>query len=70
MEYRCETTSVEGFVQLLACNYLPHGYWFYVTGSIPPGKDARLVDAKLIDKYEIGLPRATRRRRKRMGSWQ
>ena len=67
MSYRCETTSVEGFVQLLACNYLPHGYWFYVTGRVPEGKDPRKVDAKLIAKYEIDLPRATRSRRKRLG---
>lgn len=67
MSYRCETTTVEGFVQLLACNYLPHGYWFYVTGCVPDGKDARQVDAKLISKYEIDLPRATRSRRKRLG---
>ncbi len=38
MEYRYLTTSLEGFVQQLACNILPHGYWFYVRGSIPDGK--------------------------------
>ncbi len=27
MEYRYLTTSLEGFVQQLACNILPHGYW-------------------------------------------
>ncbi|MHB8954584.1 MAG: hypothetical protein ACYC4U_16555 [Pirellulaceae bacterium] len=67
MRYRCETTSVEGFVQLLACNYLPHGYWFYVTGWIPTDKDARKVDIKLITKYDIDVARATRARRKRSG---
>ena len=67
MRYRCETTSVEGFVQLLACNYLPHGYWFYVTGSIPADKDVRKVDAKLISKYDIDITRTTRSRRKRSG---
>src|SRR5208283_4882943 len=67
MEYLCETTSIEGFVQLLACNYLPHGYWFYVTGWVPEGKDPRQVDAKLIDKYGIDLPRTAKSRRKRLG---
>jgi hypothetical protein len=67
MRYSCETTSVEGFVQLLACNLLPHGYWFYVTGHIPDGKDLRRVDAKLIDKYDAGLSRAARARRKQLG---
>jgi hypothetical protein len=67
MGYLCETTSVEGFVQLLACNYLPHGYWFYVTGSVPLNKDPRQVDAKLIAKYSIDQTRASRSRRKRSG---
>jgi hypothetical protein len=26
-------TSISGFVQQLAVSYLPHGYWFYVTGA-------------------------------------
>ena len=67
MEYRCETTSVEGFVQLLACNYLPHGYWFYVTGIVPENKDVRRIDGKLIEKYGIDRSRAARSRRKRLG---
>jgi hypothetical protein len=67
MEYLCETTSVEGLVQLLACNLLPHGYWFYVSGWIPEGKDPRRVDAKLIDKYGVDLGRTARARRKRLG---
>ncbi len=32
MEYRCVAGSVAGFVQQLASCYLPHGYWFYVSG--------------------------------------
>jgi hypothetical protein len=54
-------------VQLLACNYLPHGYWFYVTGWVPGNKDVRQVDAKLIAKYDIDLTRTTRARRKKSG---
>jgi hypothetical protein len=67
MEYRCEATSVEGFVQQLSSNYLPHGYWFYVTGSVPEGKDPRSVDRKLIEKYGIGISRQSRARRKAAG---
>jgi hypothetical protein len=67
MEYRCEATSVAGFVQQLACAYLPHGYWFYVTGRIPSAKDPQRVDEKLIDKYGIGLSRQSRARRKQVG---
>lgn len=51
--YRCETTSVTGFVQQIACCYLRHGYWWYVTGVIPDNKDPRSVDRKLIERYDI-----------------
>lgn len=64
MVYRCVCTSLEGFVQQLACNYLPHGYWFYVSGIVPESKDGQAVDAKLIDKYGIDVSRTMRSRRK------
>ena len=67
MDYRCETTSVTGFVQQLATAYLPHGYWFYVTGQIPLHKDPRDVDQKLLAKYGIAISRPARARRKRAG---
>lgn len=67
MQYRCVATSVTGFVQLLACNLLPHGYWFYVAGRIPPHKDPAAVDAKLIDQYGIALSKRERARRKQLG---
>ena len=38
MQYRAVTSSVEGFVQQIACCYLRHGYWFYVKGWVPSGK--------------------------------
>lgn len=67
MPYRAVTTSVEGFVQQIACCYLRHGYWFYVTGRIPNGKDAPAIDAKLIEKYGIAVSESTRARRKKAG---
>lgn len=67
MDYRYEATSVTGFVQQLGCNYLPHGYWFYVTGRVPDGKDPALVDRKLMDRYGVGLSRQQRARRKAAG---
>jgi hypothetical protein len=67
MEYRYLATSVEGFVQQLACNLLPHGYWFYVQGKIPQGKDAALVDEKLLQRYDVGISRQARARRKQAG---
>jgi hypothetical protein len=67
MEYRWEATSITGFVQQLACNYLPHGYWFYVTGRIPEGKPVQAVDRKLLEKYGVALNRSQRSRRKKAG---
>lgn len=67
MEYRAEATSVEGFVQQIACCYLRHGYWFYVSGWIPQGKDPKAVDEKLIAKYGIAVSESTRARRKIAG---
>lgn len=67
MQYRCEATSFEGFIQQLAVAYLPHGYWFCVAGEVPEGKDPRAVDRKLIERYGVDLSRWARARRKRVG---
>lgn len=67
MSYRAKATSVEGLVQQIACAYLRHGYWFYVAGTVPEGKDPSAVDVKLIQKYEIAVSESTRRRRKQAG---
>lgn len=67
MKYRCEATSVIGFVQQIACSYLRHGYWWYVTGVIPSHKDPNRVDVKLVDRYEIDLSEWKRSRRKQLG---
>jgi len=65
--YRCEATSAEGFVQQLAVSYVGHGYWFYVTGVVPDGKDPLAVDRKLIDRYGVDASKWARARRKRAG---
>src|SRR5262245_16793792 len=65
--YRSEATSVEGFVQQRAVSYLGNGYWFYVTGEIPEGKDPAKVDEKLLARYRIDLSKWARARRKRAG---
>lgn len=67
MEYRYLTTSLEGFVQQVACNILPHGYWFYVRGVIPDDKDPAAIDRKLLDRYRINISRQQRARRKLQG---
>jgi len=51
--YRCVATSIEGFVQQVACSYLVNGYVFYVRGVVPEGKEPETVDAKLIEKYAV-----------------
>lgn len=65
--YRCETVSVEGFVQQLAVAYVQHGHWFYVTGKVPPHKDPRTVDAKLIERYGLDISKWARARAKATG---
>jgi hypothetical protein len=65
--YRCEATTVAGFVQQLAVSYIGHGYWFYVTGIVPDRKDPLAVDGKLIEHYGIDISKWARARRKRAG---
>lgn len=40
---------------------------FYVSGWIPEGKDPRLVDRKLVDRYGINISKWSRSRRKSAG---
>ncbi|MFO0809050.1 MAG: hypothetical protein U0746_10535 [Gemmataceae bacterium] len=66
-DYRCEATTVAGFVQQLSVAYVTHGYWWYVTGDVPERKDPAAVDRTLVEKYAIHLSRWTRYRRKSLG---
>lgn len=65
--YRCVATSVAAFIQQLAVSYVGRGYLFYATGRIPDGKDPRIVDAKLVNRYGIAISKWTRARRKPLG---
>ena len=47
--------------------YLTNGYYFYVTGLIPPHKDPAKTDSKIMDAYGIAISKWTRTRRKREG---
>jgi len=67
MDYHYTPTTVGGFVQQLALCYLEHGYWFYVQGTIPAGKDLAQVDEKLLTKYHISASKFQRCRCKRKG---
>jgi hypothetical protein len=66
-EYRCVATTVDGFVQQLAVSYLKNRYWFYVPGEVPLGKDPTAIDEKLVRKYDIGISKWARARRKKRG---
>ena len=65
--YRAEAHSLPGFIQQLAVSYVANGYFFYVLGRVPDGKDPRAVDAKLIARYGIDCSKWTRARRKVAG---
>lgn len=67
LPYRSEIETIGGFVQQLAVSYIAHGYYFYVWGIVPEGKDPRRVDAKLVEKYELAVSKWARARRKRQG---
>ncbi len=58
---------LEGFIQQLAVAYVAHGYFFYVTGVVPEGKDPEAVDDKLLEKYGVRLSKFARYRRKALG---
>jgi hypothetical protein len=59
--------SIGGFIQQLAVSFVGKGYFFYVAGSIPEGKDPRAVDEKLITHYGIDISKWARARRKQAG---
>lgn len=65
--YKYEAASLVGFVQQLASNILPHGYWFYCMGVVPDSKCLDRVDHKLLTKYQIAISRQQRARRKAEG---
>ncbi len=51
----------------LVTSLICRGYWFYVCGRIPEGKDATAIDRKLIQKYDCNNSKSTRWRRKKNG---
>ena len=67
MEYRYEVASLTGFVQRIATHLLPKGYYFFVQGVVPSGKDPAAIDAKLLSKYQVAKSEGARRWRKSQG---
>lgn len=60
-------TSLSGFIQQLAVCLVGRGYWFYVLGTVPDGKDPAKIDAKLSKRYRADISKWARLRRKRAG---
>ena len=58
--YRTDAHSLPGFIQQLAVSYVGNGYFFYVLGRVPDGKDPRAVDAKLVARYGIDVSKWAR----------
>ena len=62
MKYRCEATSLEGFVQQLAANYLTTWLLVLRHGPCAGGEGSASVDQKLIEKYGVNISRQQRAR--------
>lgn len=67
MEYKYEVTSLVGYLQRVATHLLPKGYYFFVQGLVPEGKDPVALDAKLLAKYDVAKSEGARRWRKSQG---
>lgn len=60
-------TSEQGFVQQVVSGWVRNGYYFYVTGEIPEGKDPLRVDEKFFHQYPIRMSAGRRFSRKQRG---
>lgn len=67
MNYQYEVTSFTGFLQRVATHLLPKGYFFFVQGTLPDGKNPFALDAKLLAKYDVAKSEGARRWRKSQG---
>lgn len=66
-ETRLVATTLEGFIQQVAVACIGKGYFYYVTGRVPEGKEPRSVDRKLAGRYSATISKWSRYRRKRGG---
>lgn len=68
VNYRCEATTLEGFVQQLAVGYIARRYFFYVCGRVPQRLTAQEHDRRLLAKFGVAISKWSRyRRTKRVG---
>ena len=60
-------TTRTGFIQQIVSGWVRNGYYFYVQGEVPEGKDPRRLDEKLLHRYPIEMTAGRRFSRKRRG---
>lgn len=66
-EYRYVATTREGFIQQIVTSYVRNGYFFFVQGRVPEGRDPKSIDRKLIERYGINRTKGQRYRCKQRG---
>lgn len=64
-KYKCEATSLEGFIQQLAVAYVARGYLFCVTGCVPKRISAGEHDRRMLAKFDVAMSKWSRYRRRR-----
>lgn len=60
-------TSEKGYIQQIVTGWVRNGYYYYVQGEVPEGKDATRLDAKLLNQYPIKMTAGRRFSRKKRG---
>lgn len=63
--YRCEATTLEGFIQQVGVAYVARGYFFYVTGRVPRRMTASEHDERMLAKFDVARSKWSRYRRKK-----
>ncbi|MCA9233367.1 MAG: hypothetical protein KDA57_22170 [Planctomycetales bacterium] len=68
LKYKCEATTLEGFIQQLAVGYVARRYFFYVSGRVPRRLAPGEHDTRLLNKFDVARSKWSRyRRTKRQG---
>ncbi len=60
-------TSRTGFIQQIVSGWVRNGYYFYVQGEVPAGKDPAKLDEKFLFQYPISISAGQRFSRKKRG---
>lgn len=66
-EFDYLATSRRGFVQQIVSGWVRNGYYFYVQGVVPDGKNPEAIDEKLLSRYQIESSKGKRYARKKRG---